>query len=301
MTNLITEYPVKTLDGIELLPAGTELTEEILEELANRNTSASYDSLSFMDYGRIRQDLFIFLKYPPYHIFFSDLEEFQDILRVMENVKLPLPVLESMEYFRQNEFQTYRHSLMVFVISVLLAKNLLPEYLELFSKVTISSTHDIGKICVPLEILKKSTPLNENEHKQLKHHAVSGYVLLIYFLKSHKSFMAKLARDHHERRDGSGYPRGVELTNRMVEIVAVADIYDALLMPRSYRPISYDNRTALEVITKMAECGAIGWDVLKALIAQNRMKKPNFHDIAVPEEKRGKAPMGNLYGKIEAD
>ena len=38
----------------------------------------------------------------------------------------------------------------------------------------------------------------------------------------------------------SGYPRGVELTNRMVEIVAVADIYDALLMPRSYRPISYD-------------------------------------------------------------
>ena len=72
-------------------------------------------------------------------------------------------------------------------------------------------------------------------------------------------------------------------------------------MPRSYRPISYDNRTALELITTMAECGAVGWDVLKALIAQNRMKKPNYHHIVIPVEKRGKAPSGNLYGKIEAD
>jgi HD-GYP domain-containing protein (c-di-GMP phosphodiesterase class II) len=296
MPNIITEYPVKTLDGIELLPEGTELTEEVLEELAKSNASASYDSMPFMDYGRIRQDLFIFINYPPYHIFFSDLDQYQDILKVMESVILPLPVLESMEYFKQNDFQTYRHSLMVFLISILLANNLLPEYKELFSNVIISSTHDIGKICVPLEILKTI-----EEHKQLKHHTVAGYALLIYFLKDHRSFIAKLARDHHERTDGSGYPRGIELTNKMIEIVAVADVYDALLMPRSYRPISYDNRTALEVITKMAECGAIGWDVLKALIAQNRIKKPNYHNIAIPEEKRGKAPTGNIYGKIAGD
>jgi HD-GYP domain-containing protein (c-di-GMP phosphodiesterase class II) len=130
---------------------------------------------------------------------------------------------------------------------------------------------------------------------------VAGYVLLTYFLKDENSFVAKLARDHHERRDGSGYPRGIELNNRMVEIVAIADIYDALLMPRSYRPISYDNRTALEVITKMAEYRVIGWDVLKAIIAQNRITKPNYQDIAIPEEERGKAPMGNIYGKIEDD
>ena len=190
---------------------------------------------------------------------------------------------------------------MVFIISILLAKNLLPENIEFFSKVTISSTHDIGKICVPLEILKKSTPLTKNEHKHLKHHAVAGYALLIYFLRDHKSFIAKLALNHHERRDGSGYPRGIELTNKIVEIIAVADVYDALLMPRSYRPISYDNRTALELITTMAESGAVGWDVLKALIAQNRMEKTNYHKIVIPEEKRGKAPSGNLYGKIEDD
>jgi HD-GYP domain-containing protein (c-di-GMP phosphodiesterase class II) len=301
MTNIITEYPVKTLDGIELLPEGTELTEETLEELAKENASASYESLPLMDYGTVRQDLLIFINYPPYNIVFSDLEQNQDILKILESVKHPLPILESLEYFKQNDFQTYRHSLMVLIVSVLLAKKLLPDYKELFSNTIIGSSHDIGKICLPLEILKKSTPLTKSEHKQLTHHTVAGYLLLSYFLKDHKSFIAKLARDHHERRDKSGYPRGIEQTDTIVEIVTVADIYDALLMPRSYRPISYDNRTALEEMTKIAERGAIGWDVLKALIAQNRIEKPSYHDIIISEKKRGKAPKRNLYGKIIDD
>lgn len=301
MTNIVTEYPVKTLDGIELLPEGTELTEEILKELANRNDSASYDSLSFMDYGNIRQDLFIFINYPPYHIFFSDLEEFQYILKIMESVKLPLPVLESMDYFKKNDFQTYRHTLMVFIISVLLADILMPDSKEPFSCAFIGSSHDIGKTCIPLEILKKPTPLTKSEHKYLKHHTIAGHVLLSYYLKNHKSFIARLARDHHERRDRSGYPRGIEQTDAMIEIVAVADVYDALLMPRAYRPISYDNRTALEEMTIMAERGAIGWEVVKALIARNRLEKPIYHEIALPVEKRGKAPMGNIYGEVEED
>jgi HD-GYP domain-containing protein (c-di-GMP phosphodiesterase class II) len=301
MANIITEYPVKTLDGIELIPKGTELTEETLEELAKGNTSETYESLPLMDYGRVREDLFVFINYPPYNIVFSDLKQNQDILKILESVKLPLPVLESLEYFKQNDFQSYRHSLMVLILSVLLAKKLLPDYKELFSNTIIGSSHDIGKICLPLEILKKTTPLTKSEHKQLAHHTIAGYLLLIYFLKDHESFIAKLARDHHERKDKSGYPRGIEQTEIMVEIVAVADVYDALLMPRSYRPISYDNRTALEEMTKMAERGAIGWGVLKALIAQNRMEKPSYHNIIIPEEKRGKEPKGNLYGEIIDD
>ena len=301
MTNITTEYPVKTLDGNELVPAGAELTEETLAELVERNASASYESLPLMDYGRVRQDLLIFINYPPYNIIFSDQEQNQDIFKILERVKLPLPVLESMEYFKKNDFQTYRHNLMVFIVSFLLAKVLLPDYKELFSSTITGSSHDIGKICVPLEILKKSAPLTKSEHENLKHHTAAGYVLLSYFLKDHKSSIAILARDHHERRDSSGYPRGIKQTDIMVEIVAVADVYDALLMPRSYRPISYDNRTALEEITTMAERGTIGWDVLKALIAQNRREKSSYHDINISEEKRGKSPIGNLYGEIIDD
>jgi HD-GYP domain-containing protein (c-di-GMP phosphodiesterase class II) len=301
MTKLITEYPVRTLDGIELLSAGTELTGKILEDLAGREASASYEVQSLLGYGTIRQDLSIFINFPPYHIVFSDPEQNADILQILEKVKLPLPVLESMKYFRQHDFQTYRHNLMVFIVSVLLAKILLPDHKELLNSTITGSSHDIGKICVPLDILKKTTPLTASEYKLLRHHAVSGYVLLSYFLRDHKSFIAQLARDHHERKDRSGYPRGIEQTDTMVEIVAVADVYDALLMPRSYRPNSYDNRTALEELTSMAERGEIGWDVLKALISQNRMDKPGYQQLTISEEKRGSAPRGNLYGKIIDD
>jgi HD-GYP domain-containing protein (c-di-GMP phosphodiesterase class II) len=298
MGNITTEFPVTTLDGTELLPAGTVLTEKILQGLAHSNTTPSNEFLQLMDYGGIRQDLLIFIKYPPYHIVFSDQEENEKIFKILGTVRLPLPVLESMDYFKKNDFQTYRHTLMVFIISVLLAEMITPDSKEPFGCAFIGSSHDIGKTCVPLEILKKKTPLTKNEHKYLKHHAVAGYVLLSYFLKNHNSFIARLARDHHERKDGSGYPLGIAQTDTMVEIVAVADVYDALLMPRSYRPISYDNRTALEEMTRMAERGAIGWDVVKALIARNRLEKPSYKDLVIPREKRGSAPSGNLYGKI---
>ena len=298
MNNIITEFPVVTHDGIELLPAGSELIEEVLQDLVSSNSAPSHEFLPLMDYGRIKQDLLIFINYPPYHIVFSDQEENERIFKILGTVRLPLPVIESMDYFKKNDFQTYRHTLMVFIISVLLAEMIMPDSKEPFSCAFIGSSHDIGKTCVPLEILKKKTPLTKNEHKYLKHHVVAGYVLLSYFLKNPNSFIARLARDHHERKDGSGYPLGIAQTDTMIEIVAVADVYDALLMPRSYRPISYDNRTALDEIIRMAERSAIGWDVVRALIARNRLEKPSYKDLVIPREKRGSAPTGNLYGKI---
>ena len=298
---MITEYPVKTLDGFELLPEGAELTVETLVELSSRSPSESYEFLPLMDYGNVRRDLLIFIKYPPYNIVFADLEQNQDIFEVLESAKVLLPVLESLTYFKQNDFQTYRHSLMVFLLSVLLAKILLPDFKNLSTNTIIGVSHDIGKICVPLKILKKSTPLTISEHKYIQHHAVAGYVLLSYYFKDHENFIAKIARDHHERKDKSGYPRGIEQDDKIIEIIAVADIYDAIIMPRLYRPVAYDNRTALEELITMAESGTIGWDVLKALIAQNRMDKPRYHEISISKEKRGRKPKGNSWGKISAD
>lgn len=82
----------------------------------------------------------------------------------------------------------------------------------------------------------------------------------------------------------------------MVEIVAVCDIYDALVSSRPYRPISYDNRTALEEITGMAERNEISWEVVKALVAHNRKAKPHSSDCSISTEKRGTPPPGNAYG-----
>jgi len=97
--------------------------------------------------------------------------------------------------------------------------------------------------------------------------------------------------------NGSGYPRGIRDLNPLVEIIIVSDIYDALLAPRPYRRVSFDNRTAIEEITAMAERHEIGWQVLKALVARNRSVPFGLDDIWVSGERRGHPPADNLYGE----
>jgi putative two-component system response regulator len=187
---------------------------------------------------------------------------------------------------------------MVFALSTLLAKDLVPDYQERIRLSATGPTHDTGKICVPLPILKKTTPLTKTERSFLEHHTAAGYVLLSYYYKDIHHLACKVALDHHERRDGSGYPRGTLLKDPIVEIIAACDVYDALIMPRPYRSAAYDNRTALEKITEMAEQNKIGWDVVRTLIAHNRKSLPHYGEITLSAEKRGISPSYNVYGMI---
>jgi len=82
----------------------------------------------------------------------------------------------------------------------------------------------------------------------------------------------------------------------MVEIVAICDIYDALTARRPYRPVSFDNRTALEHITMMAERNEVRWEVVQALVAHNRKGNKPFTECIVSLDKRGIIPPNNVYG-----
>jgi HD-GYP domain-containing protein (c-di-GMP phosphodiesterase class II) len=185
---------------------------------------------------------------------------------------------------------------MVFTLSTLLAKDLISDYEKCTRLSATGPTHDIGKMCVPLHILKKKTPLTKMERSFLEHHAAAGYVLLSYYFRNTQHLACKVAFDHHERRDGSGYPRGILLEDSLMEIIAVSDIYDALITLRPYRSRAYDNRTALEEITEMAKQNKIGWDVVKALMAHNRKSNPPYKEMTVSAEKRGVPPSYNVYG-----
>jgi HD-GYP domain-containing protein (c-di-GMP phosphodiesterase class II) len=215
----------------------------------------------------------------------------------MAEVDLSEPVKEALDYFRENDFHTYRHSLMVFALATLLSKRLLPDYRKRIQHATAGPSHDLGKICVPLNILMKSDPLTREERNILFQHSVAGYVLLCFYTKDIDNFSAKVARDHHELRDGSGYMRGVKLNDPLVEIFAVSDIYDALISPRPFRPVSFDNRTALEEVVAMAQRGQISWDVVQTLVSLNRKDKPDLRTFALSQEKRGTPPPENFYGK----
>ena len=96
--------------------------------------------------------------------------------------------------------------------------------------------HDVGKLSVPDEILKKPGPLTEDEFAEVQCHVVSGEGLLNE-LGGFSSTVHQLVRSHHERLDGSGYPDGARSDELSldVRILAVCDVYDALISTRVYR------------------------------------------------------------------
>lgn len=96
--------------------------------------------------------------------------------------------------------------------------------------------HDIGKIAIPTEILCKPGKLSEYEFNMIKGHPLIGYEIL-----KEIDFPCQVARavlQHHERLDGSGYPLGLLWQDILLEakILSVADVTDAMISKRPYRP-----------------------------------------------------------------
>jgi putative two-component system response regulator len=109
--------------------------------------------------------------------------------------------------------------------------------------------HDVGKIGIPDEILRKPGVLTDPEREQMQRHAQIGYVILAGSGGEMLDLAALIALTHHEWWDGTGYPRGLAGEDIPLEgrIVAVADVFDALTSNRVYRP-AFDREAALRMM-----------------------------------------------------
>jgi putative two-component system response regulator len=101
-----------------------------------------------------------------------------------------------------------------------------------------SVVHDVGKLAIPDSIVLKTGPLTAHERHEMQRHADIGYEMLRDSSGSLLDLAAVIARTHHEKFDGSGYPRGLSGENIPLEgrIAAVADVFDAMTCDRVYRP-----------------------------------------------------------------
>jgi len=289
-------HAVTDLKGKQLLAAETCLTGPVMQALVS-GRPVTVKSYCLLDSRQVRSDLSNLLTDAPYDVILQEKSQQQTMLDIAGEVMLPGPSLDVLHYFREADFYTYCHSLRVFALSILICLELIDERQRLIQEIGAGPTHDIGKLCVPIEILTKQTPLTNLERDHLRHHALAGYVLLSHHFQDPAILVAEAARDHHERRDASGYPLGIRIDNRKIDIIMVSDIYDALTSPRPYRPVSYDNRSALEELTRQAEAGLISKAVVRALIALNRRSKPHYSRCVISSERRGTPPADNVYGK----
>lgn len=177
-------------------------------------------------------------------IFFQEIKEKQvidlsparfDVAHALLKNRTSLEQIDMIHSMRSIDDSVYAHSLNVALISRLIGKWLKLSKEDLRLLTVAGLLHDIGKTELPEELLTKSGKLTDEEFAMIQKHPLYGARLL-------KAANADLrirnaALQHHERFDGSGYPRGLEAEeiDDFAAIIAIADVYDAMTAARPYR------------------------------------------------------------------
>lgn len=191
---------------------------------------------------------------------------------IRENNEVMLEALSSLVEFRSVETGEHTQRIKYFTkIMLEYMQEYFPKYgldkYQIDQIVRASVLHDIGKIGIPDSILLKPGRLTNEEFEIMKSHTTLGCEILEKsYRKKNTDFYRysyDICRHHHERWDGRGYPdhlKGEELSIG-VQVVSVADVYDALISPRVYKePFSKDK--AYDMITG-GECGQFSPDVME--------------------------------------
>ncbi|MDR0554259.1 MAG: response regulator [Treponema sp.] len=138
--------------------------------------------------------------------------------------------------------------------------------------------HDVGKIAIRDNILMKSSPLTQEEFTEMKKHTTFGEVVIEKIQQSARESVflthAKImAGTHHEKWDGTGYPRGIAGAHIPLQgrLMALVDVYDALISERPYKK-AFSTEQAIKIIT---EAGGTQFD--PALIAVFNSAAKRFH------------------------
>ena len=189
--------------------------------------------------------------------------------------RIMITILSQIVEFRNGESGS--HVMHINILTELLLEQLMKrsnDYHMTWSEqqmiVTASSLHDIGKIGIAESILNKPGRLTDEEFEIMKTHTLIGASILEKMELYQDEPLVQIARDicrwHHERYDGRGYPDGLkgDQIPISVQVVALADVYDALVSERVYKK-AYSHEQALRMILN-GECGAFNPLLLQCLM-----------------------------------
>jgi len=159
----------------------------------------------------------------------------EDMTNILTETRNGTHIVHMLECLRDSSDVTYSHSISVAVLCNVIGHWLKYSEQDIRNLTLAGMLHDIGKTTIPSAIIDKPSRLTPAEFEIIKTHPQNGYNLLIdQHLNSH---ILNATLMHHERIDGSGYPRGLKgaQIDDFAQIVAIADVYIAMINPRVYR------------------------------------------------------------------
>lgn len=174
---------------------------------------------------------------------------------------------------------------------------------EIAAITTASSLHDVGKIAISGEILNKPGKLTEEEFAIMKTHAAIGAAMVEQLEQYRDEALVKMAHDicrwHHERWDGRGYPDGLKGDEIPIaaQIVALADVYDALTSERVYKKAYTGDEAAAMILT--GKCGAFNPILLDALEHLQDQIQEALQVCTVPNQERTAGAAREIMEEME--
>ena len=167
----------------------------------------------------------------------SRLDDVRQAVNQMLDELLAQPgVMMGLGQIRSADDDTFAHSMDVAVLALLAGIELGYSRSRLFDLGMGALLHDIGKTRIRRDVLTKPGPLNAEETAEMRLHTLYGFEML-RGRSDVSSVSAHVAYQHHERSDGSGYPRGLRepQIHPLAQVVAVVDVFDAMASDRPYR------------------------------------------------------------------
>lgn len=249
---MMTAIPIFTKTGVFLIERDTVLTKKIITMLHDYSV---YDIAVWEDLA-VEEKLEL-KKFE--HDFYENVVDFKQQMNAIVEKNMPIDVnsllkgvkgvlansrtgihmMSMLGQMQEHDDATYIHGMNVALICNMMGRWLRFAQEDIDTLTIAGLLHDIGKLTVPEEILKKPGKLTDAEYEIMRHHPIQGYDILKEHNLDERILFACLM--HHERCDGSGYPYGLMDSDIPIfaKIIAIADVYDAMTSARVYRePIS---------------------------------------------------------------
>ncbi|KKM11721.1 hypothetical protein SY88_07305 [Clostridiales bacterium PH28_bin88] len=263
---MVVARPVFSADGLVLLNKGKELRPSYIQRLHEQGIPAIYVEDHLMsgvdvedvisEQTRLKaiktvKSMFAGLSFQVKADRKPEINELlvkQTVTEVVDDLLNRGDVMVNLTDIRAVDDYTYGHCVNVCVLALMTGISLGYERHNLLYLGMGALLHDVGKVKVPPEVLNKPGPLDPHEFEEVKKHPGYGFEML-KGLAGFSGLSAQIAYQHHEKFDGSGYPRGLQgrEIHEFAQIVGMVDVYDALTADRIYRK-AYQPYEAFEMI-----------------------------------------------------